>query len=233
MYNLLKTLTLALFLLTLNSCSDDSGTDPSDEFVGATFQFEDRISLDYETYRDGEVNDSVYELYISNGDHYGKKSYKYYFSDEKEELGTGDFGIVSIQEDGFFVYDIGGLEDYIPFFPEIKSQWLKYIDFKQERWTQFDLKLDSTFEQGGQADGHFKVSGEKVSDSKVEYKGKQHNTTLYRLEINAKIKIDEIEYKNIHRVLEITVIDNIGFYKTETYNFGEESYSYRILTDHK
>lgn len=229
----LKFFFITIFIISFYACSDDSGTDPSDEFVGAAFQFEDRVEFEYETYRGNNLDGIVYELYIYNGEQFGKKSYKYYFSDEKELLGTDDFDLLSIQKDGFYVYDLDGLEDYTPFFPELENQWLKYIDFKQESWTQFDLKLDSTFEQGGRATGYFRVSGEKVSDSKVEYKGKQHNTTLYRVEIATKIKLDELEFKNRHRVMEITVIDNIGFYKTEAYNFGEESYGYRLLVDHK
>ncbi len=233
MKNAIYLLAAALLLLILNSCSDDSGTDPSDELQGATFQFEDGMEWDYELYIDDEPSGGLFATTKSNGKLLGKESYKYYVGTSKMNIPVYNFTLRSIDSSGYYQTNLTGIENHGYFFPELKNQWIKYIDFENDSWTQFDLDLDSTFKDENRYRGHFKLSGQKISNSIINYKGKQHYSTVYSVETDLKILQNGYNYKISKRKLEITVLAYIGIYKVQSFEDGVKSDSYQLLIDHK
>ena len=232
-----KNLILLLLIVIFYSCSDDNVTDPNDEFIGATFQLEDGQTWEYERYLVEEEVDELFGMSYykveSNGMQFGKKSFKYFASNNKEDLGEGKFGLTSTDENGYYSVINDSYSNFIEIFPELENQWIKQIDYKNENWTQFDLELDSTLENGSKLNAIFKISGAKLNDIKVEYKNETYSATQYKSEIVAIIRTDDITFEDIQYNIEIILIEGIGIFRTERNILNSEQKAYEVLVDHE
>ncbi|MFN3195833.1 MAG: hypothetical protein ACE364_07795 [Chlorobiota bacterium] len=232
-----KNLIFLLLIVTFYSCSDDSGTDPNDGFIGATFQLEDGQTWEYKRYLVEEEVDELFGMSYykveSNGMQFGKKSFKFFASNNKEDLGEGKFGLTSTDENGYYSIINDSYSNFIEIFPELENKWIKQIDYKSENWTQFDLKLDSTLENGSKLNAIFKISGTKGNDTKVEYKNETYSATQYKSEIVAIIRADDIALEDIQYNVETILIEGIGIFRTERNVLGSEQKAYELLVDNK
>jgi|GEM_PF-971126 len=232
-------LLLILAIALTTSCSDDT-TGPSD------------ASLPYFTINDGNVwyyddvivvneVDSVnrkYEEYISEPTVIGGKNC---FKFNVIEVGVGqDFSFheyVRTDESGYYIFfDYLFVSEREPI-DKLKNVWVKYIDFKQDNWTQLDLKFDTLYANNERQRSYINLSGSTVKSEDVEYKGMLYPTfkTIFKITIEDTLSIDNniIRINNEIGGLEITSIQGIGIYKRRFIYNDEISDSYQILTDHK
>jgi len=221
----------------MSSCTeDDKGTSPENNNVGASFQFDGEQTWDYEYYSFIENGDDIfksnlYYLAESDGMLWGKESYIYFQSLESDNRRDGPSVVMSTTEDGlFFKYDY--TYSFDGFFPQVKDKWHKFIDYKNESWTQFDLSLDSTTENGIKISATYKLSGSKVKDLEVEYKDEIYPATEYKLELSNSLSPKGPAFNGESKIYNITIIDGIGIYKWEE-RYGIDIHLYRVLIDHK
>lgn len=233
----LKYFFITIFLISFYACSDDSGTDPSDEFVGATFQFQDGQILTYNSYRmengDSLLNGTYYQKLEESDNYKGKKSFKIYTSLNEERLDSVNFTYLSTTEDGYYMYLNELYDEYEFYFDELNTRWVKYIDFKTNSWTQFDLEKDSILSNGDKFYASFKLYGEWLENLDIEYKNESHFASKYIIHYEAETIINGKNTDLESRSIEFIVIDNIGIYKTKNYNEGVELNSFRILMDNR
>ena len=233
-------LLLILAIALTTSCSDDS-TGPTNN-----------RNLPYFTLNDGNVwyyddvivvneVDSVnrkYEEYISEPKVIGGKNC---FKFNVIEVGVGqDFSFheyVRTDESGYYIFfDYLFVSEREPI-DKLKNVWVKYIDFKQDNWTQLDLKFDTLYANDERQRSYINLSGSTVKSEDVEYKGMIYPTfkTIFKITIEDTLSIDNdiIRINNEISGLEITYIKSIGIYKRKFIYNDEISDSYQILTDHK
>lgn len=236
MLNLIKAFTLTVFLITLNSCTDeDKVTNPSDEFVGASFQFVDGQSFYYDSYISLNNNVDTLDNYEYKVDYKGNLDSKEYF-EYYPVLKDGPFltvpAIVSTDDDEYSIY----LNEFCrcsTYFDGLENIWVKYIDFKKGSWAQFDLKFDSTLQNGEKLKVTYKSSGNKVKDTKINYKSEERYSTIYEFRQEYQSMIDnEIEFE-YWESYEFIVIDSVGIYMNSYRYDKSNQISIEILTDHK
>lgn len=232
-------LSLICFGAIITSCSDDS-TGPSD------------ASLPYFTINDGNVwyynsiiirngVDSVVRKYkesiLEPSIIEGKDCFKYYITEEGEEHNSSDYTYTRTDDNGYYIFfDYLIVSEREPI-DKLRNVWVKYIDFKQDSWTQLDLNIDTLYANNERQRSYIHLSGSTVKSEDVEYKGMVYPTfkTTFKITIDDTLSIDNdiIRINNEISGLEITSIQGIGIYKRRFIYNDEISDSYQILTDHK
>lgn len=209
-------------LFTLISCSDDSDKDnnitqPEEEYVGATFQFRDGqvwkynlFSIDFRGYT--KFDSEIYYLAKYNGIDNKKESYKYHNSIHPSYIDTGPYMVMSTTDDGLYVK----FEDDKVFqniFPEVVGEWHKVVDYKNDRWTQYDLEVIEEINDTLWVVEYYNFYGKKVSDKEIEYKGETHKSTKYVWYYEAII--DSRKPNSFYRSgkVFVTILDGIGIYE--------------------
>jgi len=227
---------IVLFLLTISSCTDeDKGTNPSDEFVGASFHFEDGQSLFYDSFISLDDNVDTLYSYEYKVDYKGnldsKEYYEYYPVIEDGPFFTVP-AIVSTDDDEYSIY-FNEFCRCSTFFDGLEDIWVKYIDFKQESWSQFDLKFDSTLQSGEKLKVTYKSSGNKVKDTTINYKSEERYSTIYKFRQEYQSMIgNEIDFE-YWESYEFIVIDSVGIYMNSYRYDKSNQIETQVLTDHK
>jgi len=228
---------IALFLLALNSCSDDSGTDPSDEFVGASFQLRDGMEWEYDHFslsNQHEVFDGKVHVKYA---FYGELKNRLSFEKEAKYVGVspgfGGYSVVSTDNGEYNVYFDDGFNFHSSIHEQTTDQWVKLIDFKNDSWSQFDIKADSINPDNKKHIVIYKRYGSKVENLEVQYKEQTYNATKYKLTSIIDISSDDEQIVYINTDYYFTVIDGIGIYKTERFEDSVGPYDTEVLIDHK
>jgi len=240
MKNTILLVAIALFLITLNSCTDESGTNPSDEFVGATFKIENEDVSEMELFY---VNNGVktraayyesFHLFNSQRVRYGKDSFRYLLADYKKEFHKSDRNYISVNDQGmYFLQTDGGQDDneFIKYFPILENYWLKHIDFKNEEWSGLDLEIDSIIDGDRRLRIGFKNYGSKIEDLKIEYNGTKYNATKYRFEFKYFLFYNDTTIVNNHTITDYTIADQLDIYSIEGFNPDNEMIYCNILVN--
>ncbi len=237
MKNSIHLLAIALFLFTLNSCSDDSGTDPSDEFVGATFQLREGMEWDYNYFRlpnQNEIFDGkIYTKHKLNGELGNKQSFKREIKFVSSNSNSDAYSIVSTDDDEYSYYFDSGLGFHSIIQEQTRESWMKMIDYRNESWVQFDIQADSITPDNKEYSAIYKRYGSKVEDLEVEYKGQSYNATKYIVTFLIDVSIDGEQTLYFNTDFYMTIIEGIGIYKTERYEDSNGPYDTEVLIDHK
>lgn len=236
----LTQLLLLILAITLSTSCEDDTTAPSN------------ASLPYFTINDGNVwyynsiiirngVDSVNRKYkesiLEPSIIEGKNCFKYYITEEGEEQNNSYYTYTRTDEDGYYLFIeniyVGEREPS----NQLKNVWVKYIDFKQDNWTQLDLRIDTLYANNERQRIYFNISGSTIKSEDIEYKGIVYPSfkTIFKMTIEDTLSINKeiISIYNEISGLEITTINGVGIYKRRFLYNGEISNSYKILTDHK
>lgn len=231
-------LLLILAIALTMSCSDDS-TGPSDASL-PYFTINDGNVWYYDLITKGDEGDYVYatreEYTLSPSFIGGENCLKYYLVDEGEQIEDNTFRYIRTDENGYYIYYDEFIDDYSDYADELKDVWVKFIDFKNEKWTEFDLFLDFNTNSAARHRASIKFNGETVGKEEVEYKGKKYNAlkSMVTLTVNDTTSGAGLVFlDNDVRVIEFTIINEVGIYKIRQATDGVFRDSYQILTDHK
>ncbi len=175
MKKLVLFITAVFMVAFLSSCSDDTTTTPSTDngtgmplAVGNTWEYET-----YNTDANGNTTGSALDNYslsiIGKGTIAGKEAFLL-TDDSGESLDTT---YIYTDENGIYGYnepeEIGDL-----------SIWIKTIDFKNTKWDIFKVNIDEEDEEEGTSSkGVAGMKGERITSSKVTYKGKSYDVQNY------------------------------------------------------
>jgi hypothetical protein len=233
----LKYFFITIFIISFYACSDDSGTDPSDEFVGATFQLEDGMEWEYDHFQRPNQNE-VFDgkLYVKC-EFYGEIKNRQSFKQESKYVSIfpdlDSYSVVSTDNGEYSAYLDDGFKFHSSIQEQTRDQWFKMIDFKNESWSQFDIKADSVTPENKKYTVIYKRYGNKVEDLEVEYKEQTYNATKYKLTSLIETKIDGQREVYMNTDYYMTVIEGIGIYKTERYEDSIGPYDTEVLVDNK
>ncbi|MFA7326631.1 MAG: hypothetical protein WC121_08210 [Candidatus Kapaibacterium sp.] len=234
-----RILFIILTIILATSCGDDT-TAPSN------------ATLPYFTINDGNVwyynsiiirngvdslNRKYKESILEPSIIEGKNCFKYYITEEGEEHNSSDYTYTRTDEDGYYIFFDTFYESERLTIDKLTNVWVKYIDFKQDNWTQFDINIDTLYANNERQRIYFNISGSTIKSEDVKYKGIVYPSfkTIFKMTIEDTLSINEeiISIYNEISGLEITSINGIGIYKSRFMYNGEISNSYKILTDHK
>ncbi len=233
-----RILLIILTIVLATSCSDDA-TGPSDASL-PYFTINDGNVWYYDLFTKGDQGDYVYgtrdEYTLSPSLIGGEECLKYYLVDEGEQIEDNSFKYARTDENGYYIYYDEFIDDYSDYADELKDVWVKFIDFKNENWTQFDVYLDFYSNSAARHRASIKFKGEIVGKEEVEYKGKKYNAfkSLVTLTVKDTTSGSGLVFLDSDvRSVEFTIINEIGIYKIRQASDGEFRDSYQVLTDHK
>lgn len=233
-----KLMLIILAITLATSCGDDT-SGPSEASL-PHFTINDGNVWSYDMVTKGDQGDYVYgkrdEYTLSPSFIGGEDCLKYYLVGEGEQIEDNSFKYARTDENGYYVHYDEFIEDYSDYADELKDVWVKYIDFKNENWTQFDIYLDFYTNSAARHRASIKFSGEIIGKEEVEYKGKKYNAfkSMVTLTVKDTTSGSGLVFLNSDvRTIEFTTINDIGFYKIRQSTDGVLKDSYQILTDHK
>lgn len=230
---------IVILALIISACSDDSGTNPTDDSY--YFEFKEGNEWIYEqiiTSNSGKIDTNTFEILVfEESEKKGEQSFKFIEKDIEVEINPDRFQYGRTDEDGYYNYYDELRDNGYPteLFTDV---WIKTISFTEETWTALHYELDSTaIESGNKLKVEFDLSGERIEEFELEYKGKTHKAMRIRstlIDKSSFIVDNEVVYESDNsREIEYTVIKSIGIYKMERKieDLGVEIQA--TLTDHK
>lgn len=233
-----KLLLIVLAITLATSCSDDTAG-PSEASL-PYFTINDGNVWYYDLMRKGDDGDYVYGLRdehtISPSFIGGENCLKYYLVDGGEQPEGNNYKYARTDENGYYIYYDEFIDDYSDYADELKDVWVKFVDYKNVKWTQFDIYLDFNTNSSARHRASIKFSGEIIGKEEIEYKGKKYNAlkTLVTLSLQDTTSGSGLVFLNSDvKTIEFTTINDIGIYKIVQSTDGVLKESYQVLTDHK
>lgn len=233
-------LLIAIFVLILSSCTDDSSTNPDDnsyyyEFKEGNEWFYDQILTHRDTVRFDTIN--LVLKTFEGIEKAGQTAYKFYLGNIEDDITPSRIEYGRTERDGLYYF-----YDSTRYHPKLDATlftdvWVKEISFTEESWISQHFEIDTFIESSGErVEIQYDKSGERIEELNIDYKGKSYKALKCHVTIKYKQKFtvnNEVtyDYDRIN-ISEFIIIKNIGIYSIRDLTEGSKYSVYNKLKDH-